>query len=89
MKRWKIVMYVLFSIVLIFKTKDVMFNYKDLKEKQKESTQIEESFNSKKEELDRVLKGDNREKYFREEYKISEEGDILFVFPEDESTSSS
>ncbi len=89
MKRIKLSLFIIFSIVIILKGKDFIVNYIELKEAKNQSTQLKEEYDKSKKDLENVLKGDNKEKYFRQEYKISDDGDILFVFPDEEDSSSS
>ncbi len=89
MKKIKLSLFIIFSVVIILKGKEFIVNYIELKEKKEENTQLKAEYDKNKKDLENVMKGDNKEKYFRQEYKISKDGDILFVFPDEEESSSS
>ncbi len=89
MKKIKLSLFIIFSVVIILKGKEFIVNYIELKEKKEENTQLKAEYDKSKKDLENVMKGDNKEKYFRQEYKISKDGDILFVFPDEEESSSS
>ncbi len=89
MKKVKLSLFIIFSVVIILKGKDFVVNYIELKDKKEESTQLKVEYDEDKKDLENVMKGNNKEKYFRQEYKISKNGDILFVFPDEEDSSSS
>ncbi len=89
MKKIKLSLFIIFSVIIILKGKEFIVNYIELKEKKEENTQLKAEYDKNKKDLENVMKGDNKEKYFRQEYKISKDGDILFVFPDEEESSSS
>ncbi len=89
MKKVKLSLFIIFSVVIILKGKDFVVNYIELKDKKEENTQLKVEYDEDKKDLENVMKGNNKEKYFRQEYKISKNGDILFVFPDEEDSSSS
>ncbi len=89
MKKVRLSLFIIFSVVIILKGKDFVINYIELKDKKEENTQLKAEYDKSKKDLENVMKGNNKEKYFRQEYKISKNGDILFVFPDEEDTSSS
>ncbi len=89
MKKIKLILFIIFSVVIILKGKEFVVNYIELKEKKEENTLLKEEYDKNKKDLENVMKGDNKEKYYRQEYGISKDGDILFVFPDEEDSSSS
>ncbi len=89
MKKIKFSLFIIFTVVIILKGKEFLNNYIELNDAKKENAQLKEEFSKKQKDLENVMKGSNKEKYFRQEYKVSKNGEVLFVFPEDEESNSS
>ncbi len=68
MKKIKLSLFIIFSVVIVLKGKEFVVNYIELKEKKEENTQLEVEYDKNKKELENVMKCNKKEKYYRQEY---------------------
>lgn len=58
-------------------------HFQELNQKKEELNNLKKEYKEQDERINTLMEKDNKEKYFKEQYKLSEEGDILFDFPEE------